>query len=278
MNAATARAVADRRANALALRAASALVMAPLAAAAVLLGRPFFAALVALACAALAWEWDRLCAEGRFGPTGWLLLAVTLAGVLAASLGYQGAAALGAVPGALLVYAAAKAAAAKNPAWHAAGVFYLVVPSAALLWLYRDSGAYAVLWLFAVVWATDIGAFACGRLLGGPRLAPRLSPNKTWAGLCGGLLAAAVAGALLAPLLGLSARGFLAGLSVFVSLAAQGGDLLELAVKRHFHVKDMSRLIPGHGGLFDRVDGLLAAAPAAALMQLLSGGGLLAWR
>ena len=141
-----------------------------------------------------------------------------------------------------------------------------------------ETGAYAVLWLFLVVWATDIGAYAAGRLLGGPRLAPRLSPNKTWAGVAGGFVAAVVTGSVLGPALGISSRGLVGALSAFVSLAAQAGDLAESAIKRHFKVKDVSGLIPGHGGLFDRVDGLLAAAPAVALVELFSGGGVLSWR
>ncbi|MFI4988772.1 MAG: phosphatidate cytidylyltransferase, partial [Alphaproteobacteria bacterium] len=213
-----------------------------------------------------------------FGRTGWLLLAVVLAGVLAASLGQWLAAVLITALGALLVYGAAKVWGAGNGLWRAAGALYVGIPSTALLWLRGDSGAYAVLWLFLVVWATDIGAYACGRLIGGPRLAPRLSPNKTWAGLVGGLLAASAVGALLAPALGVPARGLLVGLSAILSLVSQAGDLLESALKRHFGVKDTSALIPGHGGLFDRVDGVLAAAPAAAVLQLLSGGSLLAWR
>ncbi|MFI4988078.1 MAG: phosphatidate cytidylyltransferase, partial [Alphaproteobacteria bacterium] len=148
----------------LAPRIISTVVMAPVAAGAVLLGAPYFVALVALASAILAWEWDCLCSAGRFGRTGWLLLAVVLAGVLAASLGQWLAAVLITALGALLVYGAGKAWGAGNGLWRAAGALYVGIPSTALLWLRGDSGAYAVLWLFLVVWATDIGAYACGRL------------------------------------------------------------------------------------------------------------------
>ena len=259
-------------------RALSALVLAPIALGAALLGSPYFAVLVGLGCAVLAWEWRRLLSGGRFGKVGWLLLAGTEAVVAAAAAGHLGAAAALALVAAGAVYIAVLRKSVASAAWHALGVIYLAVPCMALLWLRQEAGSAAVLWLFLVVWATDITAFAAGRGLGGPRLAPRLSPRKTWAGLLGGLLAASAVGALLAPALGLSSRFLLASLSALVSLVAQGGDLAESAVKRHFGVKDMSGLIPGHGGLFDRVDGLLAAAPAVALIDLLSPGSAFSWR
>jgi len=278
VNDGTAPAVAERTLGSLALRAISALAMAPVAVGAILLGSLYFDLLVALGCGVLAWEWRHLCGDGRFGGVGWLLMGGVLAVVAAAALGLFTAAGVLALGAAAAVYGTLARTGRAMAAWHAAGVIYLAVPSVALLWLYGAAESTAVLWLFLVVWATDIGAYAAGRLLGGPRLAPRLSPNKTWAGVAGGFVAAAVAGSLLGPSLGVSSRGLVGALSAFVSLAAQLGDLAESAIKRHFKVKDMSGLIPGHGGLFDRVDGLLAAAPAVALVELFSGGGVLSWR
>ena len=259
-------------------RVLSALVLAPVALAAVVLGGAYFAALVALGSGTLAWEWRRLCGEGRFGAVGWLLLAGVEAVVAAAALGHFAAAAALALVAALAVYAAFGAKGGASAAWHGCGAIYIAVPSIALLWLRETAGAAPVLWLFLVVWATDIAAYAAGRSLGGPRLAPRISPRKTWAGFLGGILAASAVGTLAGPSLGVSSRASLAALSAFLSLVAQGGDLAESAIKRRFGIKDMSGLIPGHGGLFDRVDGLLAAAPAAALLQLVSPGSALAWR
>ncbi len=150
----------------------------------------------------------------------------------------------------------------------------------ALVWL-RGAGEAApwlVLWLFAVVWATDVGAFAAGRLIGGPRLAPRVSPKKTWAGAAGGL-AAALAVSAAAAALGLAGPGALADPTVVILLgaalgiAAQAGDLLESAIKRRFGVKDVSHIIPGHGGAMDRVDGILVAAPVAAGLVWLAARG-----
>lgn len=276
-NAGTAPAVAER--DSLALRAASALVLALIAVGATLLGGPAFDLLVAAGAGVLVWEWDRLCGEGRFGLAGVALLAAALATVLAASLGLTASAVAMVLGGALVVDRLAAALGSPHPHWRGAGALYVGLPAIALLWLRDEAhGERLVLWLFIVVWATDIGAYAVGRLVGGPHLAPRLSPHKTWAGLGGGIVAAAVAGAAVARGLASADAGVLTALSAALAVVAQLGDLAESAIKRHFSVKDMSGLIPGHGGLFDRVDGLLAAAPAVALVQLLWGGSVLAWR
>jgi len=155
---------------------------------------------------------------------------------------------------------------AVRPRWCGAGVLYIVVPALALLWLRGDPdwGRVCVLWLFAVVWATDIGAYLAGRRFGGPLLAPKTSPHKTWAGALGGIAAALAVSALAAPIAAPTHPFALVAFGAVLSVAAQLGDLLESAIKRHFHVKDTSHVIPGHGGVFDRVDGLLLAAPVAA--------------
>jgi phosphatidate cytidylyltransferase len=131
------------------------------------------------------------------------------------------------------------------------------------------------MFLVAVIWATDIGAYLAGRLLGGAKLAPRISPGKTWSGSLGGLVLAMLAGPLLAGGSGFSLRALAAAL--LLSLCAQAGDLLESAIKRKLGVKDSGRTIPGHGGLFDRLDGFLAAAPVAVILALLAhhGGSLM---
>jgi len=144
-------------------------------------------------------------------------------------------------------------------------------------------GLAAVLFVLAVVWATDIGAYAAGRTLGGPKLWPAVSPKKTWSGFVGGLIAALIAGIVVALIAGARPGLTIAILSVALSLASQAGDLFESALKRRFGVKDASHLIPGHGGLMDRVDGLTFAAPVAALIGYIHSGaghigeGLLVW-
>jgi phosphatidate cytidylyltransferase len=161
------------------------------------------------------------------------------------------------------------------------GVAYLILAGAALLWLRSDpvAGRADVLFLLLIVWAGDIAAYGAGRLFGGPRLAPRISPGKTWSGALGGLLAAIAVGLLAAHLLsdGITVwRSLLVAASLGV--VAQAGDLLESYVKRYLEVKDSSQLIPGHGGLLDRLDGVLAAAPMAALLALTLGRGVVLWQ
>ena len=162
-----------------------------------------------------------------------------------------------------------------------AALVYVVIAAASLLWLRTDplAGLQNVLFLVLVVWSADIGAYLIGRLLGGPRLAPRLSPGKTWSGAAGGLLAAVAVGVAVAQILAASATPWRAAvLAGALALVAQGGDLLESAVKRQLQIKDTGHLIPGHGGLFDRLDAILAAAPAAALLALALGRGVVLWR
>lgn len=128
-------------------------------------------------------------------------------------------------------------------------------------------GRVSIIFLLSVVWATDIGAYAAGRTIGGPKLAPRVSPKKTWAGLIGGMAAAAAAGAAVASCDGADSGVGAGLLGAGMAVVAQGGDLFESFVKRRVDVKDSGRLIPGHGGLLDRIDGLLAAAPVLALVE-----------
>ena len=168
----------------------------------------------------------------------------------------------------------------RRAGWLVFGAVYLVASVWALIYLRTDPdlGAYTVFWLFAMVWAVDTGAYAAGRTIGGPKLAPRISPNKTWAGLGGGVLFAALVGGVTALVLERQSVIPLALASGALGVVSQGGDLLESWVKRRFDKKDSGIFIPGHGGLFDRVDGLLAAALAAALITEASGkGSLLAW-
>ncbi len=130
-----------------------------------------------------------------------------------------------------------------------------------------------------IIWASDIGAYVVGRLVGGPKLAPAISPGKTWSGAVGGMGAAALVGLGVAALVG--ARFPLLHcilVSIIIGIASQLGDLLESGFKRHFGVKDSGRSIPGHGGLLDRLDGMLTAAPIAVLITLLIGEGVWLWQ
>ena len=168
-----------------------------------------------------------------------------------------------------------------RPGLFSAGLLYVAVAGTSLLWLRADpiSGRADVLFLLLTVWAGDIGAYVVGRWIGGPRLAPSISPGKTWSGAAGGLLAAVVTGLLAAHLLAAPVAFWQPALiAVILSIVAQAGDLLESFVKRLLAVKDSGNLIPGHGGLFDRLDGVLAAAPVAALLALALGRGVVLWQ
>ena len=156
--------------------------------------------------------------------------------------------------------------------WMVAGFVYALLPALALLWL-RDrapQGLELVFWVFIVTWTTDIGAFFAGRAIGGPKLAPSISPNKTWAGLIGGMVSAGLSGWAWTQYVMLPLS--LIWLAPAFAAAAQGGDLFESWLKRRAGAKDSGTMLPGHGGILDRLDGLVVVAALTALFQL---GGLL---
>ena len=274
----TAHRLAPARPGTLRLRIQSALVLAPAALVAVWLGGPFLSALTVLAGSLMGWEWTRLCGHGRVGSRGAAIIAVIIAAILCGAFGAPLLALALLGGGALLIGALGRHSG--EPVLAVFGLLWIGLPCTALLWLAQDvaAGRTTVLWILAVVWATDIGAYAAGRVLGGPRLAPRLSPNKTWAGLIGGILCAAAAGTATALVLGLPVGPPLPLVSGFLAIVAQSGDLAESMAKRHFGVKDSSGLIPGHGGLLDRLDGMLTVIPAVAFLSLLGGGSVVTWR
>jgi phosphatidate cytidylyltransferase len=160
-----------------------------------------------------------------------------------------------------------------------AGAVYLLPAMLALPWLRAapEVGMINVLFVLLVVWTSDIGAYVAGRALGGPKLAPRISPGKTWSGAAGGTLAAVALGVVLQLGWPHGSMAQAIGVTAALSIVSQLGDLFESGVKRYYGAKDSSRLIPGHGGLLDRLDGVLAAAPAAALLAMWLGPGLTLW-
>jgi len=266
----------------LALRVCSALVLVPLALGAAYLGGWPFAVLWGLAAMVVLWEWNSLVAgsdQRIVLTTGGASLALAIALVLTGHL-------LAAVIVlAISTLGVASLAPAKRRTWIAAGVPYAGALGVAPIVLRSDNGEgfLAVIFLFAVVWTTDIAAYFAGRAIGGPKLMPRVSPNKTWSGAIGGTLAAVVVALALAKVTALTGLFAIAMLAVILSVCAQGGDLFESFLKRRFGAKDSGHLIPGHGGLMDRLDGFVTASVVAALIGLLRGGfeapgrGLLVW-
>jgi len=252
-------------------RILSALVMIPVALAAIWWGGYAFALLVAAAGAVMAWEWDRMTG-GPFTTGGRVVAVLVAAASLAALTLPVAALALVLVATAVAGRRADHEGAGRRP-WAMSGALYCGLPAIALVWLRGsdEAGFHLMLWLMMAVWATDIGAYAAGRTIGGPLLMPAVSPKKTWAGLLGGMASAAMVGAGVALALPLGMEwGVLAVVSAALAVVAQAGDLLESWVKRRFGVKDSSNIIPGHGGVLDRVDGLLAAGLAVALFRLMT--------
>jgi len=244
--------------------------MVPPVLAAVWFGPPWSDLLVLAALAILVWEWVRLTGGTLRQPAAVVCALGVLGATLLAACGLW-TPALTLLP--VAAVAAALLAAGPSRLWLAGGVLYLGLPGLAFTWLRHrpDDGLEVVVWLLLVVWAVDIFAYLVGSRVGGPKLWPAVSPKKTWSGLLGGVAAAALValgGRLLAtgwPL------GLLALSGASLAVVAQLGDLFESAVKRRFGVKDASSIIPGHGGLLDRVDGLLAASLALAAALWLTG-------
>jgi len=226
----------------LALRVASALVLAPLAIVVAWLGDWPFVVFWSVAGMAVLWEWIMLVKGSHSAPR-------------------------------------------VRRFWITAGIGYAGCMVLAPILLRADTvyGLSAMLLLFAIVWATDIFAYFAGRAIGGPKLAPAISPKKTWSGAIAGTVGAIIVGVALAGLLGQFDKGTIAVVALLLSIMAQLGDLLESWIKRRFGAKDASHLIPGHGGVMDRLDGFWAAAVAGCLVGVLRGGfdnaarGLLVW-
>lgn len=266
--------------NALLLRLVSAAILIPVALAVVALGGRVFAAFAGLVVLLMAWEWVRLSTGGplRAGDAG-LGAGLAAAAVLAAcgeAAGALLAGAAGAIVSGLLAARRARRGRADG-FWLALGGTYITAALTASVWLRGQPGGYdGFMWLLLLVWSTDTGAYACGRLIGGPAFAPRFSPNKTWAGVAGGVVAAVGAGWLAAEVgfrpAVLGVTGPLWIWAVLFAAAVHSGDILESAAKRHFGIKDSSGLIPGHGGVLDRLDGFLLAVSVAALIALLHAG------
>ena len=264
--------VPDKSAN-LVVRILSAGVLAPLAVLIVVVGAPYTDILMTVLAGAMAWEWVRLCGEGRLDRPGYIVIASVTAALAAGALREYMVAGWIIAAGSMAAVAFSARHGRQLILWYTLGLVYLGLACLGMIWLRAvpGEGRDIVLWLLAVVWATDIGAYAAGRTIGGPKMAPKISPNKTWSGLAGGVAAAAVVGAIAAWLQGAVGAALLAVISAGLAVVAQGGDLLESRLKRRFDVKDSSNLIPGHGGLLDRLDGVLSAALAVTGLVWLRG-------
>jgi phosphatidate cytidylyltransferase len=228
-----------------------------------------FSLLVFAIAAAMSWEWGNIVRGEGFDTPGILHIAAVAAAAMLTGGGAAGLGVVAVAAGAIAVTALSFGGGQARLS--SLGVLYTGLPVVALVWLRSDEahrGLMAVVFILVVVAATDIAAYATGRSLGGPKLAPRISPGKTWSGLAGGVSAAALAGALMGYVVG-GAPAWMAVLAFALAFVAQAGDLAESALKRSYGLKDSSNLIPGHGGFMDRMDGIVTAAVAAAVTALL---------
>lgn len=225
-----------------------------------------FAVVVGAVGVVVAWEWGRIVRAQGIDAILIIQAMAVVAGVLLAARGLAGL-------GLLLVLVAAiiSALLAFGERGHMAafGALYAGLPAISLVWFRYDvAGFLAVLFILLTVWATDTGAYFAGRLIGGPKLMPRVSPNKTWSGLLGGIAAGSLVGLIFAVVRPELSLAHMAIVGALLGAVSQAGDLLESALKREYGVKDASALIPGHGGFMDRVDGLNAAVVAAAIVAV----------
>lgn len=198
--------------------------------------------------------------------SGVLLVAIALAAVVQGGYTF---AVLAAAAATAVFYEWTRIVRGWGAAWYLSGFAYALASALSLLWVRdrADSGIALVLWVFLLVWSVDIGAYFAGRAIGGPKLAPAISPNKTWAGFYGGVVAATLLAGAWALFAGLAPILLL--LAPLFAVASQGGDLFESWMKRRAGIKDSGRWLPGHGGVFDRLDGLLPVAILTAFAVIL---------
>jgi phosphatidate cytidylyltransferase len=258
------------------LRILASLVLIGLALASAFVGGLAFSLWVALVGALMAYEWNDIAyGRKRLAMLGLHLAAFAL--VITVSIMARFGWGLWVIGFASLLAFALAVALRLRPAWAIVGFPYTLLPCLSLLWLRATAVAplATVMWLFGLVWASDIGAFLVGKAVGGPKLAPTISPHKTWAGLFGAVLGAALVGYGTALAVEGTPMLVLTGMSGLLAVVSQVGDLTESAFKRRFGVKDSSQLIPGQGGVLDRVDGLIFATLAVAALALLHRGDVL---
>tara|TARA_R110002096_G_scaffold151307_10_gene313823 strand:- start:375 stop:1190 length:816 start_codon:yes stop_codon:yes gene_type:complete len=256
------------------LRVLSALVMLPIAIFIILQGGVVYQVFVALFSILILFEWNGICEKRPLNAVFYiqalLILMIVFDGIADIPAPY--------VWGGLLVSLVPVAFIFRiKPHYAVLGALYAAVPAASMIWLREtvELGGFIVLWCMIIVWSMDTGAYFAGKNIGGPKLAPRISPNKTWAGLVGGALTAVITGLIAGYYFDLAAVHVVWtwqwGIPIAAGLAiwSQIGDLFESALKRHFAVKDSGAIIPGHGGIMDRVDGVVFAAPVVALFLYL---------
>lgn len=263
------------------LRTVSSMVLVPAVAAVVFLGGVVLVLALSVIAALMAWEWGSLIATTPASQTRarcalFFAGCAPVATAFLTSPEYGVFLAAGACAAALIL---GRMIGVRSGMWAIAAVASIAFPAIALTWMrgLPEFGLETVVWALTTVVLVDVGAYAAGRTIGGPRLWPRISPSKTWAGLVGGGVGAVVVAVITTMVVDEARMVVLVPLAVVMTLAAQGGDLLESSVKRWFSVKDSGVLIPGHGGVLDRVDGHVTVLTLTALAVWLSHRSVLQW-
>lgn len=237
-------------------RTVTALILGPVVIGGIFLGFPYYNFLVLTVGALLAWEWSNMVAADKKSVYAIIYTLSMSAAVMLQS--WFGILLLTAF---CMLVVFVKAHREEHKWLLVLGVPYISIGVGSLMWFMIGFSSLAVLWLLLVVWSVDIGGYVVGVNVKGPKLAPKISPNKTWSGLIGGMLFAAAVGSAVAYIVHWSGYAYYAPIAAVLAIVEQIGDLIESAVKRKVGVKDSSDLIPGHGGVFDRVDGLIFTTP-----------------
>ncbi|MDG1997427.1 MAG: phosphatidate cytidylyltransferase [Emcibacteraceae bacterium] len=262
-----------KKKSGLLLRVISALIMLPAAVWIILSGGMLLFILINLLMIIILYEWNGIC-EAK--PVTGVFVVQTICAVLILIQQYFASPyIIHMIIGSVIAISAASYLFKSKLSWAVLGFFYALIPSISVLLIIENADALVVLWMMILIWSMDTGAYFAGKNIGGPKMASKISPNKTWSGLIGGTILAMVLGYVFVIYSGVTNIPFshdaliLLILSGFLAILSQIGDLAESAVKRKFSVKNSGAIIPGHGGIMDRVDGLLFVAPTIALISYL---------
>ena len=259
-------------------RALTTLLLGPLFIGLMLLGSPYVEILILAIIGTTAREFDKICNTHMTGFGAAVAVTAITLGLLLVVPGGRPELVPWVAGSCFLFFGFGKnVLLPEQPKAMSYALLYAALPGLGLLYIYEIVGVETVIWIVIVVWATDIGAYLVGKTLKGPKLAPQVSPNKTWSGLFGGVGSASLVAWGSAAFSDLNSASVLIPIAACLALAAQAGDLLESAIKRMHGKKDSGTMLPGHGGVMDRFDGLWGTAPAAAALCILAGGGVRAW-
>ncbi len=241
-------------------RAVSSVILAPVTLFLLFLGAPFVNLFAILCGTLLSWEWATMVPNKK---NALYAAAYTSSVVVICMMPAEFIFLTLAVMAIATVIVAIKSKGEEHRALLVLGVPYISLGIGSLVWFYALTNSLLLIWFVLIVWGVDVGAFIVGTTVKGPKLAPSISPNKTWSGLIGGVCVSAIVSYVYFVALGINFAPYFAAFAGLLAVIAQCGDLIESKIKRHLNLKDSSNLIPGHGGIFDRVDGLIFAAPFA---------------